>query len=127
MATYSHPTSVRRLAKLAYTALNSDIDGTDLALFAKIVAFVVNEETPALCKRMADTYGARYLEKAHSQVGFPEDDWLGESFRQENLQVGSSPWILYLRRFSDLLMTIDTLFGSWEEFDRQVEGYLLAA
>lgn len=124
LPSYSFPESVNRLANLAYEACNSEkFKGTDLILFANVVWDITDENTEAACAQMDSNYGPAYLRKIGPLGEKNRGDWLGRSFQLEMPDRIYEPWILKLRRYADLLMTVDTLFGSWADFDRHVDKY----
>lgn len=124
LPSYSFPESVNRLANLAYDACNSGkFKGTDLILFANVVWATTNENTEAACAQMDSNYGPAYLRKVGPRKEKIRDDWLGRSFQLEMQNRIYGPWMLKFRRYADLLMTIDTFFGSWADFDRHVAKY----
>lgn len=127
ITTFSYPSAVWRLAKLAKNALKSDMHGSELRSFSNQVIEAVQSDSATFCVNSNQTYGAKYLQEVHYEDEPSDYDWLAGQFRKEVWGHTYSPIILQFRWFSDLLMVIDKLWGSWESFDRQASSYAEAA
>ncbi|TCV81068.1 TniQ family protein [Sulfurirhabdus autotrophica] len=125
LPTYSFSESVNRLANLAYVTCNSGkMEGTDLVLFAKVVSAITGGNTAAACNDMEASYGSAYFKSIYQKEKDVRGDWLKDAFHREKFNRGEfGPWTLRFRRYSDLLMAVDNLFGSWADFDRYAVNY----
>lgn len=117
LPSYSFPEPVNRLSNLAYDACNSEkLTGTDRVMFSQAAWEISGDNTTAVSEQMLASYGPMYFQVIRKHKEDTRGGWFNDAF-------ASSMGHNIRRRYANLLMTIDTLFGSWADFDRHVAKY----
>lgn len=117
MASFTPGVARKRLSILAHQALRTPLTGTDQVKLLTVVNEKVGDDTASFCKEVEARCGADYLPAVR---GYNGDDWLRYSIRPIHQHCTGGPWHLRIWSFAYTLALVDTLFGSWESLDREL-------